>query len=250
MPSTEGGTPLRDGAVTQFAVLDALMTGVYSSGIPVSQLRRWGDTGIGCCEGLGGEVLLIDGEAFECTVDSAPRRMADDETLPFADVCDFGEVAGESVVDADLDALTAAVEDRLLSRNLFHAVRIDGVVARIRTRVTAREGVPARPLAAVAAEQIETETIDRAGVIVGFWMPGIYQGITVAGLHLHFLSADRLVGGHVLDVRIDEAILRVSAFAQFSLLLPLDPDFLSAELTHGEDHRISTIEGGARSRGE
>jgi acetolactate decarboxylase len=248
VPSTEGGTPLRDDPVTQFAVLDALMAGVYSSGIAVSHLRRWGDTGIGCCEGLGGEVLLIDGEAFECTVDSAPRRLADDETLPFADVCHFGDVAGESVVDADLDVLTAAIEDRLLSRNLFHAVRIDGVMAHIRTRVTAREGVPARPLAAVAADQIETETIDRAGVIVGFWMPAIYQGITVAGLHLHFLSDDRLVGGHVLDVRVDTAILRISAFAQFSLRLPLDRDFLSTELTHGDDHRISAIEQAPRSR--
>ena len=250
MPSTVRTTPLQAGPVTQFAVLDALMTGVYSSGVPVSRLREWGDTGIGCCEGLGGEVLLIDGEAFECTVDSAPRRMTDDETLPFADVCHFGDVAGESLEDANLDAVTTAVENRLLSKNLFHAVRIDGAMARVRTRVTAREGGPARPLAAVAADQVETETVDRTGVLIGFWMPAIYQGITVAGLHLHFLSDDRRVGGHVLAVRVDAAILRVSAFARFSLQLPLDGDFLSTELTHGEDHRISAIEGGARLRRE
>lgn len=250
MSPTERSTPLRSGAVTQFAVLDALMTGVYSSGVAVSDLLRWGDTGIGCCEGLGGEVLLLDGEAFECTVEAPPRRMKDDETLPFVDVCDFGDVAGEPLSNADLGALTAAVEERLVSRNLFHAVRIDGAMARVRTRVTAREAASGRPLAEVAAGQVETDTIARAGVLVGFWMPSIYQGITVAGVHLHFLSADRGVGGHVLDVVVDTAVLRVCAFAQFSLHLPRDRDFLATELTHGEDHRISAIEGGARLRPE
>ncbi|KEP72232.1 hypothetical protein HR12_48045 [Microbacterium sp. SUBG005] len=44
-------------------------------------------------------------------------------------------------------------------------------------------------MAEVAAEQIETVSMSCAGSLVGFWMPRIYQGITVAGLHLHFLSA-------------------------------------------------------------
>lgn len=231
--------------MTQFAVLDALMGGVYSSGVPVSEVLEWGDTGIGCCEGLGGEVLVIDGEAFECTVGAPPRRMHDDETLPFVDVCTFGDSPGEALRSVDLAGLTAVVEARLLSRNLFHAVRIDGVMARIRTRVTTRQEPPLRPLAEVAAEQIETEATDAVGVIVGFWMPRIYQGITVAGLHLHFLGDDRRSGGHVLEVTVDDALLRVSAFAQFALRLPLDGDFLSSELSHGEDHRINAIEGGA-----
>ncbi|WP_292894159.1 acetolactate decarboxylase [Microbacterium sp.] len=230
--------------MTQFAVLDALLGGVYSSGVSVSEMLGWGDTGIGCCEGLGGEVLVIDGEAFECTAGAPPRRMRADETLPFVDVCTLGDSPGEALRGVDLAGLTAAVEARLRSRNLFHAVRIDGAMARVRTRVTARQEPPLRPLAEVAAEQIETEVSGVAGVVVGFWMPRIYQGITVAALHLHFLSDDRQVGGHVLDVTVDDALLRVSAFAQFALRLPLDADFLSHELSHGEDHRITAIEGG------
>lgn len=237
---------VQPGAVTQFAVLDALMNGVYSSGVPVADLPEWGDLGIGCCEGLGGEVILVDGEAFECTADQAPRRMRPTETLPFVDLCFPGDSVPTPVRRVDFAGVTRTVEERLVSRNLFHAVRLDGVMARVRTRVTARQDPPSRPLAEVAAEQIETETVQRAGVVVGFWMPHIYQGISVAGLHLHFLSEDRLIGGHVLDIEIDEAVLRMSAFAQFSLRLPVDEHFLSTELTHGDDHRIVAIEGGAR----
>lgn len=231
-------------AVTQFAVLDALLGGVYSAGIPVPDVLALGDTGIGCCEGLGGEVVILDGVAFECTVENPPRRMDAGESLPFVDVSVLDESRGSAVADLDLAGLERAVEDRLASRNLFHAVRVDGVMARVRTRVTTKQEPPFRPLAEVAAEQIETETEECAGSLVGFWMPRIYQGISVAGLHLHFLSDDRAVGGHVLDARVREGRLRMTAHRRFVLVLPEDEQFLNTELTHDDDHRIVAVEGG------
>lgn len=75
------------GAVTQFAVLDALLAGAYESGLPAAELRGLGDFGLGCCDRLGGEVVLVDGELYECAPDGEVARMADDETLPFAMGC-------------------------------------------------------------------------------------------------------------------------------------------------------------------
>lgn len=239
---------LTTGAVTQFAVLDALLAGVYSQGSSVADVRAAGDTGVGCCEGLGGEVVILDGVLYECTADGPPRPMSDDEFLPFVDVCPLGDAVETPISDLDSAGLEHAVRQRLLSRNLFHAVRIDGVLAHVRTRVTRRQEPPFRPLAQVAAEQIETTTRNCAGSLVGFWMPKIYQGITVAGLHLHFLADDRSVGGHVLDVRIREGSLRLSAFADLKLRLSRDGQFLATELTHDDDHRIVAVESGAGPR--
>jgi len=233
------------GAVTQFAVLDALLGGMYSTGIAVRDARAFGDTGVGCCEGLGGEVVVVDGEFFECTADGPPRRMRDDESLPFVDLCSLGQSAERPVRGLDAATLEAAIDGLLVSRNLFHAIRLDGVVSRVRTRVTRRQEPPFRPLAEVAAEQIETVSHDVRGAVVGFWMPRLYQGVTVAGLHLHFLDEDRRIGGHVLEIDVRDAVLRVSAFARFALELPLDEEFLARELTHDEDRRIAAIEGGA-----
>ncbi|MDQ1084541.1 MULTISPECIES: acetolactate decarboxylase [Microbacterium] len=239
---------LTSGAVTQFAVLDALLAGVFSQGSPVADVRAAGDTGVGCCEGLGGEVVIVDGAVYECTADGPPRLMAEEELLPFVDVCFFGDAIETSVSDLDLPGLDTAVQQGLLSRNLFHAVRVDGTIARVLTRVPRPQRPPFRPLAEVAAEQIETTTLDCPGSLVGFWMPRIYQGITVAGLHLHFLSDDRSIGGHVLDLRIGEARLRVSAFADLHLRLPREGEFLSTELTHDDDRRIVAVEGRSASR--
>lgn len=231
--------------MTQFAVIDALLAGAYDSGMSVETGKGLGDFGIGCCEDLGGEVIFIDGEVFECTVDEPPSRMTDAEVLPFVTVCRFPATESSPVADLGLMALTASIEQELVSRNLFHAVRVDGVLKSVRVRVTQRQQHPFRPLAEVVNQQIETDLADVRGSLVGFWAPAIYQGITVAGLHLHFLAEDRSVGGHVLDVTVGGADIRLAAYSRFDLRLPTDDHFLSTELTHGDDHRIVAVEGGA-----
>ncbi|HYJ50230.1 MAG TPA: acetolactate decarboxylase [Microbacterium sp.] len=236
---------LADAAVTQFAVLDALLAGAYESGITVAEVQELGDFGIGCCDHLGGEVVVLDGEVFECTVGERPDRMTREQILPFVDVCRFHAVSAQPIGASDLAAFTERVEDGLLSRNLFHAVRVDGEFTAVRVRVTPRQEHPFRPLAQVTSGQIETVLADARGTLVGFWAPAIYQGITVAGLHIHFLADDRSVGGHVLDVIIGAAEMKLAAYSRFDLRLPTDEQFLRTELTHSEDHRIVTVEGGA-----
>ena len=239
---------MQDAPVTQFAVLDALLVGAYESGISVAEVRALGDFGIGCCDHLGGEVIILDGDVFECTVDEPPDRMAAEQILPFVDVCRFPAGSSHAVADCDLRALTARIEAGLASRNLFHAVRVDGVFRSIRVRVTRRQQHPFRPLAEVTDGQIETVIEGARGTLVGFWAPAIYQGITVAGLHIHFLAEDRSIGGHVLDVTVEKADLRTAAYSRFDLRLPTDEQFLRTELTHSEDHRIVAVEGGAPNR--
>jgi acetolactate decarboxylase len=235
-------------AVTQFAVLDALLAGAYDSGITVAGVRERGDFGIVCCEHLGGEVIILDGDVYECTVDGPPTKMADSDILPFVDVCPSHVLPPIEVDAASLDALTHAIEAQLISRNLFHAVRVDGLLVTARIRVTQRQEQPYRPLAEVTRDQVETELADIRGTLVGFWAPAIYQGITVAGLHLHFLADDRGVGGHVLDVTVGSAALTVVAYPRFHLHLPTDAQFLRTELTHDDDHRIVAVEGGVGIR--
>tara|TARA_R110002020_G_C16253223_1_gene769974 strand:+ start:469 stop:1194 length:726 start_codon:yes stop_codon:yes gene_type:complete len=238
-------TLLSNDAVTQFAVLDALLAGAYETGMPVADALRAGDFGIGCCDRLGGEVVIVDGRAYECTVDGPPTQMAETDILPFVDVAPLPDVISTRVEMLDLAGLTAQVEGVLLSRNLFHTVRIDGMMASVRVRVTPRQHHPLPPLTEVTREQVETVLTERTGTLVGFWAPRIYQGIAVAGLHLHFLAEDRLDGGHVLDVTVGAGELRIAAFARLDLHLPVDELFLRTELTHDADHRIVAIEGGA-----
>ena len=242
-------TPIHqtDAAVTQFAVLDALLAGAYESGIRVDDATAIGDFGLGCVDHLGGEVVILDGTAIECTLDGPPVAMGGDDILPFAIVCRFPDVPAADLLERDFAGFAASVEGRLASRNLFHAVRFDGVLSDVRVRVTPRQHHPFPRLADVTSQQVETVARGIRGTVVGFWTPAIYQGIAVAGLHLHVLSEDRSLGGHVLELAVDAGELRVAAFARLDLRLPTDELFLRTELTHAEDHRIVAVEGGGAS---
>ena len=233
--------------MTQFAVLDALLAGAYESGMRVDEATAIGDFGLGCVDHLGGEVVILDGTAIECTLEGPPVAMAGDEILPFAIVCRFPDVPAADLLERDFAGFAASVEGRLASRNLFHAVRFDGVLSDVRVRVTPRQHHPFPRLADVTSQQVETVARGIRGTVVGFWTPAIYQGIAVAGLHLHVLSEDRSLGGHVLELAVDAGELRVAAFARLDLRLPTDELFLRTELTHAEDHRIVAVEGGGAS---
>jgi alpha-acetolactate decarboxylase len=76
---------------------------------------------------------------------------------------------------------------------------------------TPRQHHPFPRLAEVTSHQVETVARDIRGTVVGFWTPAIYQGIAVAGLHLHFLSEDRSIGGHLLDLAAHSGDLYVAA---------------------------------------
>ncbi len=76
---------------------------MYSAGIPVSAVLELARCV--CCEGLGGEVVVLDGTPFECTPDAPPRPMDPGELLPFVDVCAMGDTAETVVRDADFAAL-------------------------------------------------------------------------------------------------------------------------------------------------
>jgi acetolactate decarboxylase len=65
---------------------------------------------------------------------------------------------------------------------------------------------------------------------VGLWSPGFSSAFSVAGYHFHFVSDDRLEGGHLLDLESESLRLRVEALTDFHLALPETEAFLKADL--------------------
>jgi acetolactate decarboxylase len=61
----------------------------------------------------------------------------------------------------------------------------------------------------VVASQNVFDFDDIEGTIVGFRFPDYAEGINVPGYHLHFADPDRARGGHVLDVTVDFATVRI-----------------------------------------
>jgi acetolactate decarboxylase len=227
----------------QVSTATALAQGVYQGAVPVGTLRRHGDLGLGTFEDLDGEMVVVDGHVFRVGSDGSVRECDDQTRTPFAVVTRFTPDATFTLADCrDLSRLTRAFDGLRQSDNVFFALRVDGHFDYVHTRAMCRtrEGVP---LVEAAAVQPEFELHDLDGTLVGFWTPEYASRLNVPGYHLHFLSADRAHGGHLLQCRGAALRLQMQREGEYHLALPDTDDFLNADLRRDPTADLARAEG-------
>jgi acetolactate decarboxylase len=214
----------------QVSTSTALVEGIYQGAVRVGTLREHGDLGLGTFENLDGEMVVVDGQFFQVRSDGSVHECDDDDLSPFAVVTRFAPEAAVTLSQCpDLSHLTARFDRLRHSDNVFYALRVDGHFEHVHTRAMCRteEGVP---LVKAAAVQPEFEFDDVSGTLVGFWTPEYAKTLNVPGYHLHFVSADRKKGGHLLQCRGSNLSLQVQSEGDYRVALPETEDFLKADL--------------------
>jgi acetolactate decarboxylase len=144
----------------------------------------------------------------------------------------------------DFSAFKQWLDDQLPSLNQFYALRIEGRFMAMKTRSVPRQHKPYPPLAEVAKHQPEFEFSHVEGVVVGFRSPAFVKGIGVPDYHLHFLTADRKAGGHILAFTVDKAQLRIDRTDAFLLRLPQTADFSGVDLRQDRSAELHQVEQG------
>jgi acetolactate decarboxylase len=229
----------------QASTVGALLQGAYDGDLSFAELAEHGDLGLGTLNGLDGEMIALDGSFYRADVDGRVHPIAAAEQTPFAVVTNF-----EPTIDTGIDGPLSHAEllqrlDELIPAGTSScAIRLDGCFELVQARSVPLQSPPYRPLTEVVAEQHVFELRDVAGTMLGFRFPAYVEGIEIAGHHLHFISDDRSVGGHVLDSRCDGLRARIDPSEDLHVELPPrielgDPD-LAAE-THAA---IVRAEGG------
>lgn len=243
-------------AVHQASSIDALLKGSYDGDLTLAELVRQGDLGLGTVQALDGELIVLDGECFQVTADGTVRRPDTSMRTPFAVVCAF-----EAHVDEELDgrhtleSITARVDEIArehagdLGPAPILAVRIDGRFAEVDLRSVPRQDPPYPPLSAVVEHQhawraIATDPGGIPGTLVGFRFPPEAQGVEVAGYHLHFLSDDRTIGGHVTGADLISGRLRLDGTTALHLEVPAGVVVEDADTSEATAAVIRQVEGG------
>jgi acetolactate decarboxylase len=187
-------------AIFQASTLDALLDGAYEGDLSFGELARHGDFGLGTLQGLDGEMIALDGRFFVARVDGRVSPVAPETKTPFAVVVPW-EADGSCALGAiaSMDELCAAVDLAIGHKTEIMAVRVDGHFTRVKARSVAKQSPPYPPLVDVTAHQTVFEWSDLDGTLVGFRFPDAARGYEMVGYHFHFLSTDRLRGGHLLD---------------------------------------------------
>ena len=225
----------------QVSTTGALVEGVTQGAITVGKLIQHGDFGIGTFADFDGEMVVLDGRAYHVTPDGVSVA-AETAQVPFAVVTHFAperEAGFEAI--ASLDDLLGCLDGLRNTGNEFFAVRIDGVFGYVKTRAVCKSEGPVA-LVDAALTQAEFEFHNVEGVLVGFWSPPYAKTVNVAGWHLHFLTADRRGGGHLLACAAAELRAQFQHLADFHMAIPETAAFLKADLTRDPSGALERAE--------
>ena len=224
------------------APVNALVEGIYQENTSIADIKRRGDFGLGTFNNLDGEMVVLDGAVYQLKADGHAYAVPDEEHTPFACVTYFAADSAEDI-DRELDypGLNALLDLMLPSKNMLYAIRIDGEFSYVRTRSVPRQD-SYRPLVEVAREQPEFEFHEVAGTLAGFWTPSFMDSLTVPGYHLHFLTAARDSGGHLLECRTRKVRVAIQHVPQLAVGLPVTLDYLTADFTRDLNKDLAEAE--------
>ena len=224
------------------APLAALVEGIYRADTTIGQLRRKGNLGIGTFNDLDGEMVLLDGTVYCLRPEGDAEVIGDDVRTPFALATQF-EGDTEDLITGSIaeSAFEHAVLDLIPSSNLMYAIRIDGRFSYVRARSVPKQN-NYLPLAEIAKLQTVFEFRDVEGTIAGFYTPSFLSGVHLPGLHLHFITADRMRGGHLLGAAPSGVKVALQHAPAIELGLPMTLDFLTMERTRDMQADLNKVE--------
>lgn len=247
-PSVKGqpDKSLPENRLYQYGVADAFVGGLYKGTLPISELKKNGDFGLGAPDMLDGELMMYEGKVFQTQASGLTRIVPNTFKTSLSFVTFFKpDMQFEMTNSTAREQVLALIEQKLTNKNGLYAIKITGRFDSIRTRafppVTAE---PFPPLSTIMDRQHFFDMKNTKGVLVGYKFPSYLNGINVAGYHFHFLSENERDGGHVLDFVGNDLKIEVAALNRFDLEIPKVGEFQQFKFKDNRNEDLERAEQG------
>lgn len=205
----------------QLAAFNTFSTGKYTGLMPYNELEKHGDFGIGTLEGLDGEMIALDGEFYHVPSSGPPVKVEPTQTAPYATVTYFEADRTYNVSGFNYTQLKSYLDGQLdTSKDVIYAIKVSGTYDYAQTRSPQKQIEPYPNLTEALKTQAVFNLSQFSGTAVGFWFPASMDGVDYAGYHIHLITDDRTVGGHLLDCIISNATVEVDIINSYRLVLP------------------------------
>ena len=238
---------MKSNRMYQVATLQALALGYSRKVVSVEELLGKGDIGLGTFEDVDGEMIVLDGHCYRATEDGSVTEIPPSMGVPFAAVSRFN---GDRTFDlgemTDIDILKEQLDLKIeedFGLNSMHVARIDGEFARVDARSESAyrsHHVDLKDILSNTQKEFHFENI--RGTMVCVYYPDYMDGINAPGWHLHFLSDDRLKGGHVFDLHMRKGNVRLDKINRIQIQLPNEPAFDTYSLKSASQKDIEEVE--------
>ena len=126
---------------------------------------------------------------------------------------------------------------------MIYAVRIQGTFPSMKVRAIPAQQKPFPTLTDAAKNQSVYTYTNATGTVVRFYTPVFFKGLNVAGYHLHFISDDRLTGGHILDFTVPaNTTVEYDITPAFAMPLPTSGAFTGVDLSQDLTKELAKVE--------
>lgn len=213
----------------QFGIADAFLAGLYQGTLTVKEMKQHGDFGLGAPNLLDGELIVLDGKAYQTRANGRTTLMDDTAKIPLV-LAAFFKADTIFYIKAALDKKEAfkKTDQYLTNKNGLYAIRITGDFDLVKTRAFPPVAqVPYLPLADMLEKQHFFSFQKISGTLVGFKLPPYLSSVTIADYHFHFLSADKTKGGHMADLSIAKAKIEIAVLKGIDIQIPQDAEFMN-----------------------
>ncbi len=240
---------MKSNKIYQVSTLQALALGYTRPVVTVEELLENGDTGLGTFENVDGEMIILDGVCYQAKQNGSIVRSPDSAGVPFAVAgsvkdgrkIEMGEMRN---IDAIKLELTLRI-DEAFELNSIHIARIDGFFDIIH----ARAGAPYRSQHVTLKNILSKTQKDFCfeklyGTLVCVYYPDYMDGINASGWHLHFISKDKKLGGHVFEVSMSSGECLLQKMDRIEIQLPREAAFDTYTLKEASNDEIKEVEQG------
>lgn len=227
-------------AGTFISLADGILTGSTS----LSDLMRQGDFGLGTINGINGEMSILDGKAYlsDNTGHAVPISLKN--KTPFALVTHF--VPDQTFILRDIDsfdALTKAIDQKLPSQNYIYAIKITGKFNFISFRALDRQHKPYVSYSEwVKIHQHIINLQNVNATVIAFKTPEFIHNLSMAGYHLHFITDDKQIVGHIYNLGFKEATVSIEVIKNLQLSLPTSTEFSSSVLPDMNNNAVIQLQ--------
>jgi acetolactate decarboxylase len=217
----------------QYNIWGAFVNRVFDGDLSVKQLQSKGDIGLGSFDLLDGEMVMLDGITYRIREDGVVSVGAKDDQIVYADATFFRK-ENEFTTSENLnyDLLRKVLNSHLPSVNNFYAFKISGEFDTIKLGGLHKQSQPfTRGLDYLIPNRPVFEGKKVKGTMVGFYCPPFIGDINTAGYHFHFISDDKKLGGHVMEIGATSSLnVAMQKLVNYEFRLPQSQDFEKVQL--------------------
>ena len=190
----------------------------YDGDLSAIRLKNKGAYGIGTLHALDGELVVNDKKLHHCRNGKA-HTLSGNEKIAWASLHDFVNPE-ECTSDISYDTMEKFILEKELSETRdFVGIVVKGLFSVLKLTSTPKQKKPYPSIADVIRKSHSYYFSSIPGIAVGYYVPNTMSMIQNPGIHLHFISDDEKIGGHVLDFYAESAKIILEKISKIELEL-------------------------------